>query len=374
MGESHELLHADTEEIAMTVNSGSEVRKSKPGGPEFDDTHDGADPYQEMVDLILGYWATQTVRAIADLSLADHLADGGLTAAEVAGRESVPVDSAFRLLRAGVGLGLMTVDTDGRFYATQRLAPLRKDALRSLRSIALSFTDPELWQRWNGFVASIRNGPSQNNVAAESEMYTDLAQNAEKGKRFSAAMASATTCWSYNIADVVDTTHVQRVIDIGGANGTLVTLLQQANPELRAVIFDRPAVASWARSEIARSGFADRTDVVGGDFFASVPSGDLYLLKFILHNWDDQQCVDILQHCREAAFPGARIAIIEFVLGDLPDPGRLATLDDMAMLAVLGGRSRSLDEFDRLLIAAGFRRTAVRSTTFPQCVIEAIVV
>jgi hypothetical protein len=347
----------------VNVESRPGLRESTPG-----------DVHQEMMDLILGYWATQTIRAIADLSLADHLADGSLTAAEIAGQEGTSVDSTFRLLRAGVGLGLVTADADERFYGTERLDTLRKDAPRSLRPIVLSFNDPELWQRWNGFVASIRNEDGHNSGSVESALYNDFAQNPEDGERFSAAMASATSFWSHNIAGVIDTTQVQCVVDIGGANGTLVRLLQQANPALRAVIFDRPAVASWAWVDIARSGFSDRTDVVGGDFFKSVPPGDLYLLKFILHNWGDQQCIEILRQCRQAALPGARIAIIEFIVGDLADPGRLATLDDTAMLAVLGGRSRSLDEFDGLLTAAGLRCTAVRPTTFPQSVIEAIVV
>jgi hypothetical protein len=331
------------------------------------------DVHQHMVDMILGYWATQTIRAIADLSIADHLAATGLTAAEIAGREGAAVDTTLRLLRAGIGLGLMTAGADGRFHATELLTTLRKDAPRSLRPIVLSFTDPDLWQRWNGFVTSIRNGHSRNSVAGGPGLYTDLAENLEAGEQFSAAMASSTSCWSYNIADVIDTTQVQLVVDIGGANGTLARLLQQANPALRAVVFDRPAVVEWARADIARSGFPDRTDVVGGDFFKSVPPGDLYLLKFILHNWEDQQCIEILRQCREAARPGARIAIIEFIIGDLADPGRLATLDDMAMLAVLGGRSRSLDEFDSLLTAAGLRRIALRPTVSPQSVIEAIV-
>jgi hypothetical protein len=237
----------------------------------------------------------------------------------------------------------------------------------------LSFTDPEVLQSWNGFVTAVRNGDRQADGTAEAEFYANLAQNPEAGERFSAAMASATSCWSHNIAEVIDTTNVQCAVDVGGANGTLVRLLQQANPALHAVVFDQPAVIAWAVSDIARSGFSDRTEVVGGDFFTSVPPGDLYLLKFILHNWNDQQCIEILRQCRRAALPGAKIAIIEFIVGDLTDPGRMATLDDLAMFAVLGGRSRSLDEFDGLLTRAGLRRIAVRPTTYPQSVIEAIV-
>jgi hypothetical protein len=185
-------------------------------------------------------------------------------------------------------------------------------------------------------------------------------------------MTSATACWAYNIADVIDTTSVERAVDVGGANGSMVRLLQQANPTLQAVVFDTPAVAEWARADIARAGFPDRTVVVGGDYFESVPPGDLYLLKFVLHNWEDQQCIEILRRCREAAMPGARIAIIEFVVGDLTDPGRMAILDDMLMLNLFGARGRCLGEFDDLLTAAGLRRTAVRPTSAPQYVIEAV--
>jgi hypothetical protein len=353
--------------------------KSLPGNeteldaPVSDHAHQEIDAYQEVVDIILGFWASQAVRAIADLSLADHLAGGGLTAAEVAGREGAPAETTFRVLRAGVGLGLMTAGADGRFYTTDRLATLRKDAPRSLRAIALSFTSPEIWQRWSGFITSVRNGHDHANVPTEAEFYTHLLQNQEAGERFSAAMASATLCWSHNIADVIDTAKVRRAVDIGGANGTLVRLLQQANPALHAVVFDQPAVAAWARADIARFGFPRRTDVIGGDFFKAVPPGDLYLLKFILHNWADEECIEILRHCRRAAVPGARIAIVEFIVGDAAHPGRTATLNDLAMLAVLGGRGRSLEEFDRLLSAAGLRRTAVRPTTPPQSVIEAVI-
>lgn len=330
------------------------------------------DVHQQVMDMILGFWASQTIRAIADFSVADHLAAGGLTAAQVAAREGTAVDITYRLMRAGVGLGLMTTDAEGRFYATERLATLRKDAPRSLRASALSLTDPGLWQRWTGFVASLRSGHSQTSAADESDFYADLVRNPEVGEEFSAAMTSATACWSYNIADVIDTTCVERAVDIGGANGTLVRLLQQANPALQAVVFDRPAVAAWARADIARSGFPDRTVAVGGDYFESVPPGDLYLLKFVLHNWEDQQCIEILRRCREAALPKARIAIIEFVVGDLTDPGRMATLDDMAMLNLFDARARCLGELDSLLAAAGLRRTAVRPTILPQHVIEAV--
>ena len=240
---------------------------------------DASDVHQEMVDMILSFWVSQTIRTIAALSLADHLATDGVTAEEIASREGSAVDTTFRVLRAGVALDLMTADADGRFYGTERLATLRKDAPRSLRPMAISLTDPAHWQSWAELASSVRSGHSHTGAAAGSDIDTYLALNPQAAEEFNAAMSSATSMWSCNLANVIDTTKVRRVVDIGGGNGTLVRVLQQANPALQAVVFDRPAVVEWARADIARYGFPDRTYVVGGDFFESVPSGDLYLLK-----------------------------------------------------------------------------------------------
>jgi predicted O-methyltransferase YrrM len=170
------------------------------------------------------------------------------------------------------------------------------------------------------------------------------------------------------LVTLIDTTNVRRAVDIGGANGAL---LQKANPALHGIVFDRPNIARDAEPHVARSGFADRTEVVGGDFFERVPAGDLYLLKFILHDWDDESCVKILRKCREAMEPGGRIAIFEFVMGADCDAG-LTALMDLNMLAVVNGRERSLPEFDALLHRPGLRRTAVLTTDSPQSVIEAV--
>jgi hypothetical protein len=169
---------------------------------------------------------------------------------------------------------------------------------------------------------------------------------------------------------VIDTTGVRLAVDVGGATGSLLQLLQEANPALRGIVFDRPHIIDDAVTQIARNGFAERTEAVGGDFFQAVPSADLYLLKFILLDTDDGCCITILRRCREAMTPGGRIAIIEMVLGELSDPGPGALMD-MNMLAACVGQERSLDQYDVLLAAAGLRRTAFRATSSPQSVIEA---
>jgi hypothetical protein len=203
------------------------------------------------------------------------------------------------------------------------------------------------------------------------DFFEYLEQHPSQARDFSAGMSSATSLWAADAAEAIDTTGVKLAVDVGGATGSLLALLQEANPTLRGVIFDRPNIVDHAVAEIARKGLTRRTDVVGGDFFVSVPAADLYLLKFILHDWDDHSCIEILQRCREAMTTGGRVEIIEVVLGALSDPG-WGALIDMNMLAVSPGQERSLEEYDALLASAGLRRTAVLATNSPQSVIQAV--
>jgi hypothetical protein len=327
---------------------------------------------QRMWDLIFGVFWSQAVRAMADLSLADHLSDCGLTAAEVARREGAAPDTTFRLMRAGVAIGLLTADPQGRFYSTPLLATLRKDDPQSLRGLAMAVTSRAQWLPAGELVSAVRSGQTQASAALGTDFYSYLDQNPPLASEFSAAMRSSTSLWGHQVAELIDTTNVQRVIDVGGATGTLIHLLQRANPELRGAVFDLPSVVADAEAEIARTGFPDRTEVIGGDFFESVPDGDLYLLKLILHNWNNEQCITILRCCQEAMAPGGRIAIIEMLIGELTDPGKQVTVLDLNMLALLPGQERSLEQFDRLLTAAGLRRTSVRNRIGSLSVIEAV--
>jgi hypothetical protein len=330
------------------------------------------DVHDTMADMMFGYWVSQTIRAAVDLSLADHLAEGPLCADEVAQREESAPETTFRLMRACVDIGLLTADAEGRFYSTELLETLRTDAPRSLRAMALAVTNTAHWLPWNQFVSSVRTGESQGHRALGMPIFEYLARHPEQAQEFSAGMASVTSLWGLDAVKLLDTTNVRCAVDVGGAHGALLTRLQEANPALHGIVFDRPNVTPNAEVEIARNGFAERTKVVGGDFFESVPGGDLYLLKFILHDWDDESCITILRRCREAMDSDGRVAIMEMIVGEPTSPG-VSALSDLNMLAVAGGRERSLAEYDALLSKAGLRRTAVYSSGSPQSVIEAVV-
>jgi hypothetical protein len=320
-----------------------------------------------MLDMICGYWVSQSIRACADLSLADHLAEGPLTAAEVAAREHSALDTTLRLMRAAITLGLLTVDTEQRFCATPLLRTLRSDIPGSMRDVALALTAPSHWLPWAEFAASVRAGRSHGQDVLGTDVFDYLKQNPAQAQQFTRAMESMTALWTVDVASKIDTRDVAIAVDLGGANGSLLRLLQQGNPQLRGIVFDRPDVAAAVAAEVND----DRTEVVGGDFFESVPSGDLYLLKAILHDWDDERCVRILTHCRQAMTPDGRIVIVEMLVPDEGDPGATALID-LNMLAVTGSRERTLAEFDAILANAGLRRVAVHSADSPQSVIEAI--
>jgi hypothetical protein len=158
----------------------------------------------------------------------------------------------------------------------------------------------------------------------------------------------------------VDTSEVFTAVDVGGSNGDFVLGLMQANPALRGQVLDLPHAVEGARHEAKKGGMSERFTAVVGDFFATVPEADLYLLKMILHDWDDERCVQILRNCRAAVHPRGRALIVERVIGELGQPD-FATLADMNMLSMTqGGMERDLHEFDTLFAASGWRRTDTR--------------
>lgn len=329
------------------------------------------DPHQLMMEMMFSYCVSQIIRTAAELNLADHLAAGPLTAQEIADRENSAPATTFRLMRACAVFGLVTADAEGRFHGTALLNTLRTDAPRSLRALVMAVTNSSHWLPWLRFGASVRTGHSQAHNALGTDFFDYLEQNPSLAQEFSAGMSSVTSVWAPALASLIDTSNVRCAVDVGGANGSLLALLQKANPALRGIVFDRPNIARDAEVVIALTGFADRTEVVGGDFFEAVPSADLYLLKFVLHDWDDENCVKILRSCREAMEPGGRIAILETIVGDDAED-RMGVLMDLTMLACADGRERSLGEFDALLHRAGLRRTAVLTADSPQSVIEAV--
>jgi hypothetical protein len=172
-------------------------------------------------------------------------------------------------------------------------------------------------------------------------------------------------------ARLIDTGSVEFALDVGGASGALIHALMKQNPGLRGAVLDLPENSAEAAKAAEALGLQERLSIISGDFFVKVPAADLYLLKHILHDWKDDECVSILRNCRGAIKPSGRVVLIEIVLPDV-DPPPYATQVDLTMLAVLGSRERTLEEYKILLAAADFRFISLTPTATPFSLIEAV--
>jgi hypothetical protein len=334
-----------------------DIADAKEAGGRKDKSLGGRDT-MALLGMIHGYWNTQVVRAAADLRLADHLAAGPLTAEEVAGLESSDPAATYRLMRACVGLGLLAHDDDGRFSVTATGALLQSGVPGSLREHALAFGAPGHWLPWGQLPEAVRKGGTQAGAVLGAGLFDYLAGQPEEEAQFAASMQALTGAIATDAARVIDVTGVSLAVDVGGGTGELVRALLRANEGLRGAVLDLPDNASAAQQAAEAEGLGSRFTGVGGDFFATVPEADLYLLKAVLHDWDDDSCLRILRNCRAAARPGARVIVIENVIRDL-SRDRFATLLDMNMLAATDGQERELAEYDALFAASGWRRTAM---------------
>jgi len=323
-----------------------------------------------MMQMITGYWVTQVVHAAARFSIADHLAKAPATADDIANTEGTDPSATFRLLRTCASLGMVKYDDNSRFAGTSLLDTLRKDSPQSLRAIALSWPLPGHWLPWGRFAEAVKTGKSQAVPALGAGLFEYFATNAAEAASFTESMTSLTSTVAKETAKRIDTGGVNIVADIGGAGGAMLHALLQLHSDLQGIVFDRPQVVASARAEAARLGLQKRVTAVGGDFFESVPEADLYLLKHILHDWDDEACICILENCRRAVRPGGRIVVIELLIGEIGDLG-IAPLYDATMMVMSSGRERSLVEFQRLFEAAGLAAAKVTTTNTPMAILEA---
>ncbi|WP_416960423.1 methyltransferase [Streptomyces sp. Agncl-13] len=330
-----------------------------------------------MLEMISGYWVTQILRATAELSLPDHVAAGAATPEEIAKREGSDPRTTYRLLRAAASLGLFADAGDGRFSVTPMGGLLRKGAPGSLREMAIVQGAPFHWQTWGALPDAVRKGGTQMQAAlglAEGDTVFDyFGKHPEEGGLFAASMANATGMVIDDVSAAVDLDGVSVAVDVGGSTGALVHTLMKTRPELAGMVLDMPHVVDSAVQAAGEAGVLDRFTAVPGDFFEDVPAADLYLLKMVLHDWDDAQCLTILRNCRASAKPGARAVVVESVVDKVGEPGFGALLD-INMLAATHGQERDFAEFDALYAASGWQRVSTKPTRTPQFIQELVAV
>jgi SAM-dependent methyltransferase len=327
-------------------------------------------PQLHVLELLDGHKVTQCLCVAIRLGIADQLKNGSKACSDLARALDVNADALYRVMRLLASKQIFKELPDRRFELTPAAALLRTGVKNSLRALA-GLTDQN-WPTWEYLIDSVRTGRPMFEKVFGAPLFDYYAKHPEKSELFDQAMAEA----SRPIAKAIVTSYafsgIDRLVDVGGGDGSLLSVILRAHPRMTATLFEGPWAAERARQSIDAAGLGERCKVVAGDFFASVPAGgDAYLLKNILHDWRDEHALALLASCHRAMKPGARLLIVELIIppGNEPFVGKDL---DIQMLIATGGRERTKEEYKALLHQAGFKLRRVVPTPFVMSVIEAV--
>ena len=329
-------------------------------------------PPLQMLQLISGFWIARCVYIVAKLGIPDLLTDGPKTADELATATNTHAPSLFRVLRALAAVQVLTQSDDRRFGNTPMSETLRSDVPGSIRAFAMSELGEEHYPAWGDLMHSVRTGEIAFDKAFGEPVWEFFAKHPDNARIFNDSMSGMTTQAETALHAAYDFAGINTIVDVGGGHGGLITSILTRNPNMRGILFDSAAVVEGAKPKIAESAIADRCEVIAGDFFQSVPSrGDAIIMKWIIHDWNDEQSVSIMKNCYRALPDNGKLILVEAVV----PPGNemhFAKFIDLNMLVMTGGRERTEEEFRRLYESAGFRLTKVVPTESPFSVIEGV--
>jgi hypothetical protein len=318
--------------------------------------------------LASGAWITQMIHVAAELGLADGLTSGERDVHTLAQDCGADPDALFRLLRGLASLGIFSETRPGHFSLTPLAELLRSDHPESLRHFARMLGD-EHYLSWDDLLHSVRTGENAFRHRYGQSIFQWYQANPERGEVFDRAMGDFSRGETAALLQVYPFAEVQHLLDVGGGRGELLMAVLRAHGHLRGTLYDQP----WVVQPVAiPSELAERMAVSGGDFFAAVPEGaDAYLLKHILHDWDDTACLRILEAIRRAMAPGGRVLIVEQVIppGNDPFPGKLLDLNMLVMTE--GGRERTPADYGALLEKADLKLSRIVPTPSAVSVVEA---
>jgi hypothetical protein len=338
-------------------------------------SQDTTAPAERMLQYLGGFWIARAIHAAAKLRLADQLADGPKTLEQLAAATDSHAPSLYRLLRALVGAEVFSEESPGAFALSPLGQTLRSDVHGSLRTTFHTCAGDDHYDAWGAIEHSVRTGQTAFEHVFKMPVWKFYEQNEENGRNFNQFMTDLTAVVDEAILKAYDFGGFEHLVDVGGGHGGLLRAVLQENPGLRGTVFDQPAVIEGTRQAIAAANLSERCDAVGGDFFESVPAGgDAYLMKFILHDWDDQRSIRILSNARQgiAASAGSKGRLL--ILDTVVPPGNgphFSKLMDLNMLVMTGGRERTEAEFADLLRAGGWWLKRVVQTESVVGIVEA---
>jgi predicted O-methyltransferase YrrM len=336
--------------------------------------HGDHPPQAVMMQLISGAVVSRCVSLAADLGVADQLKDGPKSVADLAAATGSNADALYRVLRALAGLGIFA-ELPGRQFRNSPLSEtLRSDVQGSVRNIARWMGHPLYWRITGDLDFSVKTGkPAVVKDEPDRHPFEILSRDKSAQACFNEAMTGVSMADGAAICKAYDFSPFARITDVGGGHGMLAMMIARATPSATVTVFDQPHVVEGTRQLVAQAGLAERVQVAGGSFLENVPGPtDLCVLKWILHDWDDQAATGILGNCRKALADGGRVLVCELLITAGPDsiPARIIDID---MMTGPGGRERTADEYGRLFEGAGLKLSRVIETFTPIRLLEATI-
>jgi O-methyltransferase len=318
------------------------------------------------------YWGSHAVSVAATLGIADLLRDGPKSCAELAQATRTHASSLYRVMRALACIGVFAESDDGRFSLNPAAECLQAKAPGSIRDAAIMLGQEWHWRAWGDVLHSVRTGQCAFEHVFGMELFEYFEQHPAAAAIFNDAMTSLTSQQQDAVVSSYNFSGISKIVDVGGGHGTLLASILKAHPGMSGILFDLPSVVAGARQRIQTDGLIGRCEVVGGDFFQSVPEGgDGYLLKQILHDWDDDHAVAILKNCRPGIGQTGKLLVVEMVIPPGNAPSMAKLLDLLMLVWTHGGRERTEAEYRALFAAAGFALARNVPTPSPLSVLEA---
>jgi orsellinic acid C2-O-methyltransferase len=327
-----------------------------------------------LLGCVTSSWMTQAIYVAAELRIADLLTEGPRTSEDLAAATGTHAPSLRRLLRALTTIEICREREDGSFEITPMGLLLGTDVPESLRSWTI-WWGAHLWQVWGNLLYSVKTGESARKLLTGTDGFKHLEQDSEAAAVFNQALVELTRLTTENIMRIYDFSGLKRIVDVGGGHGELLISILRANPTSSGILFDLPHAIEGGRRRFEEAGLVCRCEFLEGDFFESVPKGaDAYILKSIIHDWDDNKSKLILENCRHAMAEKGRLLLVERVLPERLEVSvdhQAVVRSDLTMLVALAAKERTETQFRELLNSAGFRVTRFLPAGMTFSVIEA---
>lgn len=323
-------------------------------------------PQALLAQMSMGFIISQGISVAAKLYIADYLKDGAKTAAELAALTATHEPSLYRLMRALTSVGIFQNEAGGRYSNSPLSELLRSDHAESFRAAAHMICDREHWHAHGNMLHSVKTGEIAFEHTFGQTVFPYFAQNPEVAEVFDNAMTSFSVPTANAVVAAYDFSEAKTIADIGGGHGLLLSTVLKNAPQAKGILFDQPQV-------VAGAPVSENIETVSGDFFSAIPvEADIYLMKFIIHDWNDEQSITILQNLAKSAQTGTRVLLVESVVEEDDSIPSMSKVMDLNMLAMTGGKERTAKEYAALFEKTGFRLTQVVPTPSPMQIVEAV--